>query len=490
MVPDPGHPICVSRLHPQIRLVFNLLRKTQEKLLRYSSHFEYLRMSKSLNLIPKGLSIEAHINTADSYCSGLVNQALAGASSRLLDILIMDSLNAVQLHTATFIYVCRILNSAVDFNLFSAIIFKLRQMGLRLQTALVSQKRRKLCSSMQHANSSAHGLRSTCPDTLPDSTPSNFNHIPVNYMHSQGGTQPTCTRSTQDAARMHRLFSDVQNALLSDTRHSSQGSALDVSSSQDPPLDVSVSQGPAHDVSLQGPAHDASTSHSSNPGRPTPAPTRSRRRRWVKRSKYRRQNRRRITPITNSKCVVNLSTHTLSEHETSVLTRGLKFCPTRPSVDDLELRTDLDKFARRLRLKVHFLKEDEDDANDFTPDGSLLNHPLLKRESFYTPPPGQDPFLDAYITSVQTDIIHGIKPKTYRNISREEHKALNDIKNNRSIVVKEADKGSAVVIQDRDDYVHECMRQLNNTTHFKRLTKILLLCSAKTHVVVLTKLWR
>ncbi|XP_072020421.1 uncharacterized protein [Amphiura filiformis] len=160
----------------------------------------------------------------------------------------------------------------------------------------------------------------------------------------------------------------------------------------------------------------------------------------------------------------------LTEHEASVLSRGLKFCPTSTSLDDLELRTDLDKFARRLRLKVHFHRDDEENTNTTpTTDESLLNHPLLKRESLFTPNAGQDPFLDAYITEVKADIIQGIKPKTYRNISRDDNKALHDIKNNRSIVIKEADKGSAVVIQDRESYVHECLRQLSNSDHYQQL---------------------
>ena len=68
----------------------------------------------------------------------------------------------------------------------------------------------------------------------------------------------------------------------------------------------------------------------------------------------------------------------------------MKFCPTPVSVNQLELRTDLDKFACRLRLKVHFYKEDED--NDTYDEKQLMNHPLLKKESLFTPASGKDPF--------------------------------------------------------------------------------------------------
>ena len=118
---------------------------------------------------------------------------------------------------------------------------------------------------------------------------------------------------------------------------------------------------------------------------------------------------------------------------------------------------------------MHFYKDDED--NDTYDEKQLMNHPLLKKESLFTPTSGKDPFLDAFITAVNTDIINGIKPKTYRNISKDQNKALNDLRNNRDIVIKEADKGSSIVVQDRELYVQECTRQLDNRAHYKKLSK-------------------
>jgi hypothetical protein len=148
----------------------------------------------------------------------------------------------------------------------------------------------------------------------------------------------------------------------------------------------------------------------------------------------------------------------------------LKFCTTPASLDQLQLRTDLDKFARRLRLKLHYYRDDteaEEDSGNYAL--QLINHPLLKKQSTFTPPPGKDPFLDAFITAVDSDIMHGITRKTYRNISADENKALHDLKNNRNIIIKEADKGSAVVIQDREQYIQECSRQLNDTKYYTKL---------------------
>lgn len=51
----------------------------------------------------------------------------------------------------------------------------------------------------------------------------------------------------------------------------------------------------------------------------------------------------------------------------------------------------------------------------------------------------------------------------------EEILALKLLKDNKDIVIKPADKGSAVVIMDRLAYINKALRQLNNSDHYKAL---------------------
>ena len=44
------------------------------------------------------------------------------------------------------------------------------------------------------------------------------------------------------------------------------------------------------------------------------------------------------------------------------------------------------------------------------------------------------------------------------------------MKNDNSVIIKEADKGSAVVVWDRDDYLREAKNQLNDKNVYKELT--------------------
>lgn len=57
------------------------------------------------------------------------------------------------------------------------------------------------------------------------------------------------------------------------------------------------------------------------------------------------------------------------------------------------------------------------------------------------------------------------------NLSQAEQQALREWATNKHIVIKPADKGSAVVILDREQYIFEANRQLEDQTYYKRLQK-------------------
>jgi glutamine amidotransferase-like uncharacterized protein len=61
--------------------------------------------------------------------------------------------------------------------------------------------------------------------------------------------------------------------------------------------------------------------------------------------------------------------------------------------------------------------------------------------------------------------------RNYSNLSVEEIKALKDLKNYRDIIIKEADKGSAVLVWDRKDYCSEAYRHVNDMVVYEKLQK-------------------
>ncbi|XP_013782192.1 uncharacterized protein LOC106466450 [Limulus polyphemus] len=55
------------------------------------------------------------------------------------------------------------------------------------------------------------------------------------------------------------------------------------------------------------------------------------------------------------------------------------------------------------------------------------------------------------------------------NLSYNEHAALISLKHDNDIIIKQADKGGAIVIQDKSDYINEAYRQLNDINYYKKV---------------------
>ena len=55
------------------------------------------------------------------------------------------------------------------------------------------------------------------------------------------------------------------------------------------------------------------------------------------------------------------------------------------------------------------------------------------------------------------------------NTSKDERKAIGTLKKNTEIIIKPADKGGAIVIMDKANYIKEGERQLQQKQHYKKL---------------------
>ena len=59
---------------------------------------------------------------------------------------------------------------------------------------------------------------------------------------------------------------------------------------------------------------------------------------------------------------------------------------------------------------------------------------------------------------------------SYSNLTKEERLALNSLRDDTSIIIKEADKGSGVVVWDRKDYLKEAEKQLGDKETYEKLS--------------------
>ena len=82
-----------------------------------------------------------------------------------------------------------------------------------------------------------------------------------------------------------------------------------------------------------------------------------------------------------------------------------------------------------------------------------------------------DPNIMRYKTTVlnemKIEMANLRKPRF--NTTKEERKAMKTLRNNQNIVIKPADKGGAIVIMNKQDYIDEGLRQLSNKIHYKEL---------------------
>ena len=152
-----------------------------------------------------------------------------------------------------------------------------------------------------------------------------------------------------------------------------------------------------------------------------------------------------------SKNVVNLSKRKLSKSEISLLSKGLKFITTSNTIDKAKLKVELQAFGRMLRFKWFF----RDAEKEFNPDKFKLKSTFKPRN--------KDAAIEIYLSSLEEKLMSIEIPKDkYNNLTREERVALFDLKTDKTIVIEGADKGLAVVVWDRDDYIQEAEKQLGD----------------------------
>ena len=112
---------------------------------------------------------------------------------------------------------------------------------------------------------------------------------------------------------------------------------------------------------------------------------------------------------------------------------------------------ELEAYGWILCLKWYFRNdENEFDQNKFKPK-STFN------------PRNKDAAIEIYLSSLEEKLMNIEIPQSkYNNLTREERSALYNLKNDKNIVIKSADKGSAVVAWDRDYYIKEAEDQLGH----------------------------
>ncbi|XP_062592820.1 uncharacterized protein LOC134254311, partial [Saccostrea cucullata] len=162
--------------------------------------------------------------------------------------------------------------------------------------------------------------------------------------------------------------------------------------------------------------------------------------------------------------IFNLSHRQLTDSEIKLLSKGLKYTPT-PQVNNQELKTDIKAYTRRLRLREYFHESDTSESDSESTDAEETD--LVRNKSKFNPKRGRNKTLDAVCDTLE-NIHFPNKPRTIKpNLSKEEEKALKNLSDDPTIIIKEADKGGGVVLMNKDFYKSLTDKEKDYLTNFE-----------------------
>ena len=170
-----------------------------------------------------------------------------------------------------------------------------------------------------------------------------------------------------------------------------------------------------------------------------------------------RTSRKSKSLLNNAKtCVKNFSNYSLTNEQLIVLSKGMKFIPHR-FIKQIKSNTiqAFNNLARNLRCKYEL-----SDGNDYQ------KHPFYIHSNYR--PKQASNAIESYIFHTKIEIGDMKLNKTNYNLSKEEWIALKQLKQNKNITIKVADKTKTIVVQNTSNYIKEGERQLSQI-HYEQI---------------------
>ena len=144
---------------------------------------------------------------------------------------------------------------------------------------------------------------------------------------------------------------------------------------------------------------------------------------------------------------MNFSNYEPTPDELAILDKGFKFCPTPKKPDCLKLEVDINEFVRKIELTSFF---------SYSTRNNQPEEILIQKKSDYRAPESKDPLLCSMVNHIKAyakTLYNQPVPTVYDNVTPRERDAMFSLKNNLNIVITSVDKGSAIVILNRSDYI-------------------------------------
>jgi len=146
--------------------------------------------------------------------------------------------------------------------------------------------------------------------------------------------------------------------------------------------------------------------------------------------------------------IYNYSDYNLSDMHIIALSKGFKFIPLGKRPPRSQILQDFHQLARKMRMKYIMRSKSK-------------KQPLFKLPSSWDPRSSDNIALEEYLDETMLELSKLKRRNPKSNISKAEQAALNELRKNKSIVIKPVDKGKACAVVSRDQYIKEAHRQLS-----------------------------
>lgn len=176
-----------------------------------------------------------------------------------------------------------------------------------------------------------------------------------------------------------------------------------------------------------------------------------------------------VEEVDMADAIFNLSTRELTDLETRVLSKGLKFGIKAKKVDTFEILTRFELLAESLDFLP--IKENSENERNILADLNSKSNFLQQLQTMSLE------FLE-------------LSKQAQDSLTDEERAALIELAKDKSIVISKADKGNAVVIQNLQDYKNKVSELIADDSKFRRLRNNVTETREKGLVTFLRKLYR
>ena len=172
-----------------------------------------------------------------------------------------------------------------------------------------------------------------------------------------------------------------------------------------------------------------------------------------------------------------MSTHNLTKGELEIVQLGLKFVPDKEQNEEdiRQFKTDLKQFQIKLRREEHFRRGTTGtnaDTEHQTDDIQSQRKDLFSNPSRWVPDSSDDRLFQIILDNIgllAESPMERVKNFKY-NVTMEQRKAIQSLRSNKDLVLKEADKGGATVLLDKKDYHSKMYELLEDTNTYEKIT--------------------